>query len=58
MIAIGVANGTLRPEIPSWCELGWRSLMEKCWSTKPDSRPSFLDIVKELQGMCSAMNTR
>lgn len=57
-IIVGVADGTLGLEIPSWCEPGWRSLMERCWSAEPDSRPSFSDIVKELQGMCSAMNTR
>ncbi|CAA6666370.1 unnamed protein product [Spirodela intermedia] len=52
----GIIKGELRPEIPSWCEPMWRSLMERCWASDPSSRPAFSDIAKELRAMAAAMN--
>ncbi|XP_022752183.1 uncharacterized protein LOC111300839 [Durio zibethinus] len=57
-IIAGIIKGTLRPEIPSWCDPAWRSLMESCWSTDPNSRPAFSEIVKELRTMSAAMNIK
>ncbi|XP_041002309.1 uncharacterized protein LOC121248027 [Juglans microcarpa x Juglans regia] len=55
-IIAGKIKGNLRPEIPSWCDPTWRSLMERCWSSDPDSRPAFSEIAKELRTMSAAMN--
>ncbi|XP_022732217.1 dual specificity protein kinase shkE-like isoform X2 [Durio zibethinus] len=57
-IIAGIIKGTLRPEVPSWCDPAWRSLMERCWSTDPDSRPAFLEITKELRTMSASMNIK
>ncbi|XP_010047803.2 uncharacterized protein LOC104436653 [Eucalyptus grandis] len=57
-IIAGIIKGTLRPEIPSWCDPAWRSLMDRCWSTDVNSRPSFSDIAKELRAMSAAMNIK
>ncbi|XP_008242746.1 PREDICTED: uncharacterized protein LOC103341044 [Prunus mume] len=54
----GIIKGSLRPEIPSWCDPLWRSLMERCWSSDPDSRPPFSEIAKELRAMSAAMNIK
>ncbi|KAA8549323.1 hypothetical protein F0562_001007 [Nyssa sinensis] len=35
-IIAGIIKGDLQPEIPSWCDPAWRSLMERCWSANPD----------------------
>ncbi|KAL6226394.1 hypothetical protein ACLB2K_000356 [Fragaria x ananassa] len=54
----GIIKGNLRPEIPSWCDPTWRSLMERCWSSDPESRPPFSEISKELRAMAAAMNIK
>ncbi|KAF5725815.1 hypothetical protein HS088_TW23G00544 [Tripterygium wilfordii] len=57
-IIAGIIKGTLRPEIPCWCDPAWRSLMERCWSLDPNSRPPFSEISKELRAMAAAMNIK
>ncbi|WCJ29693.1 Protein kinase superfamily protein with octicosapeptide/Phox/Bem1p domain [Euphorbia peplus] len=57
-IISGIMKGTLRLEIPSWCDPRWRSLMERCWSSDPACRPSFSEIAKELRAMSAAMNIK
>ncbi|KAK9947613.1 hypothetical protein M0R45_003229 [Rubus argutus] len=57
-IIAGIIKGSLRPEIPSWCDPTWRSLMERCWSSDPESRPPFSEIAKELRAMSAAMNIK
>ncbi|XP_030549989.2 uncharacterized protein LOC115754935 isoform X2 [Rhodamnia argentea] len=57
-IIASIIKGTLRPKIPSWCDPAWRSLMERCWSTDVNSRPTFSDIAKELRAMSAAMNIK
>eukprot|EP00581_Thalassiosira_minuscula_P004564 CAMPEP_0183742844 /NCGR_PEP_ID=MMETSP0737-20130205/64910_1 /TAXON_ID=385413 /ORGANISM="Thalassiosira miniscula, Strain CCMP1093" /LENGTH=1015 /DNA_ID=CAMNT_0025978439 /DNA_START=1050 /DNA_END=4097 /DNA_ORIENTATION=- len=41
-----VANDHLRPEVPTDCP--WNDVMVKCWREVPSERPSFEEIVKEL----------
>ncbi|KAJ3699103.1 hypothetical protein LUZ61_002808 [Rhynchospora tenuis] len=48
----GIVNGTLRPQIPSWCDPEWKALMQRCWSTDPKERPSFTEISQKLRQIC------
>ncbi|XP_002524447.2 serine/threonine-protein kinase A-Raf [Ricinus communis] len=57
-IIAGIIKGILRPEVPSWCDPAWRSLMERCWSSDAKSRPAFSEIAKELRAMSAAMNIK
>jgi serine/threonine protein kinase len=41
-----VANDCLRPEILPGCP--WNAIMVKCWREVPSERPTFEEIVKEL----------
>ncbi|CAI8606975.1 unnamed protein product [Vicia faba] len=47
----GIVNNTLRPTIPSHCDLEWRTLMEQCWAPNPVVRPSFTEIASRLRIM-------
>ncbi|XP_043702803.1 uncharacterized protein LOC122652974 isoform X2 [Telopea speciosissima] len=57
-IIAGIIKGDLRPEVPSWCDPTWRSLMESCWSSDPELRPGFPEIAKELRAMSAAINIK
>lgn len=50
----GIVNNTLRPPIPSFCDLEWRRLMEQCWAPNPAARPSFTEIAGRLRSMAAA----
>ncbi|XP_058747330.1 uncharacterized protein LOC131620314 [Vicia villosa] len=50
----GIVNNTLRPTIPSHCDLEWRTLMEQCWTPNPVVRPSFTEIASRLRIMSAA----
>lgn len=50
----GIVNNTLRPTIPSYCDLEWRTLMEQCWAPNPAVRPSFTEIARRLRVMSAA----
>ncbi|MCO5569573.1 hypothetical protein L7F22_023288 [Adiantum nelumboides] len=54
----GIVNNTLRPSIPSWCDPGWRSLMERCWSGNPAERPPFAEVARELRAIAATMNLK
>ncbi|KAK1268812.1 Serine/threonine-protein kinase CTR1 [Acorus gramineus] len=54
----GIVNKTLRPQIPSWCDPEWKSLMESCWSSDPGERPSFAEISRKLRKMSAAINVK
>ncbi|KAI4377243.1 hypothetical protein MLD38_014907 [Melastoma candidum] len=54
----GIINDSLRPQIPSWCDPEWRSLMESCWASDPAERPSFSEISQKLRSMAAAMNEK
>ena len=42
-------KGTLRPDIPPWCEPSWTHLMHSCWALDPAQRPSFRSMALELE---------
>ncbi|XP_038711204.1 uncharacterized protein LOC120005571 [Tripterygium wilfordii] len=54
----GIVNNTLRPQIPSWCDPEWKSLMESCWASDPAERPSFSEISQKLRNMAAAINVK
>lgn len=47
--AFAVVNKNIRPVIPSDCSAALRILIEQCWSTFPEKRPEFREIVKFLE---------
>ncbi|KAL0910546.1 hypothetical protein M5K25_021540 [Dendrobium thyrsiflorum] len=47
--AFAVVNKNLRPVIPANCPVVLRMLTEQCWSTLPEKRPEFWQIVKVLE---------
>lgn len=58
LVAGGIVNNTLRPQIPTWCDPEWKSLMESCWAPEPAERPSFSEISQKLRSMAAAMNVK
>ncbi|GAB2218260.1 hypothetical protein Drorol1_Dr00001480 [Drosera rotundifolia] len=54
----GIVNNSLRPQVPTWCDPEWKSLMESCWSADPAERPSFSEISQRLRNMAAAMNLK
>uniref|UniRef100_A0A7N0TGZ9 Protein kinase domain-containing protein n=1 Tax=Kalanchoe fedtschenkoi TaxID=63787 RepID=A0A7N0TGZ9_KALFE len=54
----GIVNNALRPQIPTWCDPEWKSLMESCWASDPAERPSFSEISQKLRSMATAMNIK
>ncbi|KAH9606546.1 hypothetical protein KSS87_000533 [Heliosperma pusillum] len=47
--AFAVVNKNLRPSFPKDCPSAMRALIEQCWSTQPDKRPEFWQVVKVLE---------
>ncbi|KAK7362842.1 hypothetical protein VNO77_04966 [Canavalia gladiata] len=47
--AFAVVNKKSRPVIPSDCPPAMRALIEQCWSSNPDKRPEFWQVVKVLE---------
>ena len=45
--ALGVLNNNLRPNMPRNCPPMLKHLMRACWSTLPDQRPSFEQIINQ-----------
>ncbi|KAK4753910.1 hypothetical protein SAY87_002014 [Trapa incisa] len=54
----GIVNNSLRPQIPTWCDPEWKSLMESCWASDPSGRPSFSEISQKLRSMAAAINVK
>lgn len=50
----GVACGSLRPSAPPDAPDELVDVLERCWSTNPDIRPSFDDLVPLLQSIRSS----
>ncbi|KAI4985003.1 hypothetical protein ZWY2020_017633 [Hordeum vulgare] len=49
----GILSDTLRPPVPASCNPEWRKLMEQCWSTEPERRPSFTEVATCLRCISS-----
>ncbi|EYU43388.1 hypothetical protein ABFS82_08G141700 [Erythranthe guttata] len=47
--AYKVLNEQARPTVPVGCPLAMKALIEQCWSTQPEKRPEFWQIVKVLE---------
>ncbi|KAM0050024.1 putative protein kinase TKL-Pl-4 family [Helianthus debilis subsp. tardiflorus] len=47
--AFAVVHKNLRPSIPANCPPAMRALIEQCWSTNPEKRPEFWQVVKVLE---------
>ena len=47
----GVACGTLQPKEPPESSPAVSVLLKACWSTKPELRPSFAELVLKLQSI-------
>lgn len=54
----GIVNDSLRPQIPTWCDPEWKSLMESCWASDPTQRPSFAEVAQKLRNMAAAINVK
>ncbi|XP_028777420.1 serine/threonine/tyrosine-protein kinase HT1 [Neltuma alba] len=54
--AYAVVNKNSRPVIPSSCPSAMRALIEQCWSSHPDKRPEFWQIVKILEQFESSLS--
>ncbi|XP_062187256.1 serine/threonine-protein kinase EDR1-like [Phragmites australis] len=50
----GILSNTLRPPVPASCNPEWRKLMEQCWSTEPERRPSFTEAASRLGAILEA----
>ncbi|KAK3126144.1 hypothetical protein QOZ80_7AG0552300 [Eleusine coracana subsp. coracana] len=50
----GILSNTLRPPVPGSCNPEWRRLMEQCWSTDPERRPSFTEVASRLRAILEA----
>jgi serine/threonine protein kinase len=46
--AMAVCHEDLRPTIPAYCEPVFSRLMQSCWNTDPEERPSFKEICEVL----------
>ncbi|KAL5997668.1 hypothetical protein ACLOJK_008598 [Asimina triloba] len=53
--AYAVVNKDLRPEIPVDCPVALQALIKQCWSTCPEKRPEFWQIVKVLEQFESSL---
>ncbi|KAL9386583.1 hypothetical protein Peur_019707 [Populus x canadensis] len=54
----GIVSSTLRPPVPEHCDAGWRKLMEECWASDPEARPSFTEITNRLRSMSAALQPK
>ncbi|KAF5205452.1 Mitogen-activated protein kinase kinase kinase [Thalictrum thalictroides] len=54
----GIVHDSLRPQVPSWCDPEWKSLMESSWASDPGERPSFSEISQKLRKMAAAINLK
>jgi len=50
-VSVEVAQNGLRPTIPTDCPKPFAKLMQRCWDTDPQVRPSFKEILGELRSM-------
>jgi hypothetical protein len=52
-----LVSAGVRPMLPNGCApapAGYRELMERCWAGRPDNRPTFAQVVIELDALRQA----
>ncbi|XP_062116296.1 serine/threonine/tyrosine-protein kinase HT1-like [Humulus lupulus] len=52
--AFAVSQKNARPPLPSACPMAFSHLVNRCWSSNPDKRPHFDEIVSILEGYAEA----
>lgn len=52
--AFAVSQKNARPPLPSACPMAFSHLINRCWSSNPDKRPHFDEIVSILEGYADA----
>lgn len=50
-MSIEVLNNDYRPSIPKKTPEPFAKLTRRCWDRDPDKRPSFKEIIKDLETM-------
>jgi len=50
-VSLEVVNSDLRPKIPESTPEIFAKLMKRCWDRQPSARPTFYDIIKDLEQM-------
>ncbi|KAJ7945876.1 Serine/threonine protein kinase [Quillaja saponaria] len=53
--AFAVSHKNARPPLPSECPLAFSHLINRCWSSNPDKRPHFNDIVSLLESYAESL---
>ncbi|KAM6594308.1 hypothetical protein CsatA_002011 [Cannabis sativa] len=54
--AFAVSQKNARPPLPSACPMAFSHLVNRCWSSNPDKRPHFDEIVSILEGYAEALD--
>lgn len=50
-VSLDVVNNNLRPTIPKSTPESFARIMKVCWDKVPDKRPSFKEIIREIESM-------
>lgn len=50
-VSMEVLNNDLRPPVPKKTPEVFAKLMRRCWDRDPNKRPSFKDIIRDLNSM-------
>ncbi|KAA8542666.1 hypothetical protein F0562_023835 [Nyssa sinensis] len=53
--AFAVCQKNARPPLPSTCPMAFRHLINQCWSSNPDKRPHFGEIVNILENYAASL---
>ncbi|GMH26941.1 hypothetical protein Nepgr_028784 [Nepenthes gracilis] len=53
--AYAVVNKNSRPDIPKYCPPALRAVIEQCWSSQPEKRPEFWQLMKVLERFESSL---
>ncbi|XP_058087656.1 serine/threonine/tyrosine-protein kinase HT1-like [Magnolia sinica] len=53
--AFAVSQKNARPPLPTACPLAFSHLISQCWSTNPDKRPQFEEIVSVLESYTESL---
>jgi hypothetical protein len=50
-VAQDVLHKDLRPPVPKKTPESFATLMRKCWAKNPEARPSFVEVIEDLESM-------